>query len=143
MLAARLVAVVLFALLGASGDPARLVVTAHVGLDETSLHTETATLRCDGRRARGTGYLAAPARAEQACRAVREGRVTRVAEVQASRRVCGMIYGGPQTARIAGSIAGGRVNLTVTRTDTCGISDWRRLERLLGDPERTTSALGQ
>lgn len=51
-------------------------------------------------------------------------------------RICSEIYGGPQHVRITGSIAGKRVDLTVARSDGCGIADWTTLEWLVGAPER-------
>lgn len=119
-----------------TGGAARLTVAVEVGSDPASLQHEHATLRCDGRSARGTGFLAGKVRAAQACRAVRAGRLQRVARSQSSRRLCPMIYGGPQTARIRGTVGSERVDVRVTRSDGCGISDWRRLQALLGDPER-------
>ena len=49
-------------------------------------------------------------------------------------QACAQVYGGPQHARITGTVAGRKVDLTVTRTDGCGIRDWDRLEWLLGPP---------
>lgn len=49
-------------------------------------------------------------------------------------RRCTMIYGGPQEARISGTLDGRPVRLRVTRTDGCGIGDWRSLQALLGRP---------
>jgi hypothetical protein len=51
-------------------------------------------------------------------------------------RMCAEIYGGPQTARITGTVAGTRVRVEITRADGCGIDDWNRLVWLLGPPER-------
>lgn len=51
-------------------------------------------------------------------------------------RICSEIYGGPQHVRITGSIAGKRVDVTVARSDGCGIADWTALAWLVGAPER-------
>jgi hypothetical protein len=135
-IAARLVAAVaLTVVMGAA--PTRLRVVVAVGPDEASLHRERATLTCDGGDSRGTGYLEPSARATAACRVVRAGRVATIAQQQSSGRLCTQIYGGPQTARVTGSIDGRRTRLSVTRTDGCGVADWRRLGALAGDPERT------
>ena len=40
---------------------------------------------------------------------------------------CTQIYGGPQMARVVGTIAGRRVWATFNRTDGCQISRWERL----------------
>ena len=50
-------------------------------------------------------------------------------------RVCTELYGGPETARVTGTVGGEPVNVTVTRTNGCGIADYEDLFRLLGsDP---------
>ncbi len=41
--------------------------------------------------------------------------------------VCTEIYGGPQVARVKGTLAGRRVWATFTRTNGCQISRWDRL----------------
>jgi LysM repeat protein len=46
------------------------------------------------------------------------------------------VYGGPQTARVVGTVGGRRVNLSIDRSDGCGIADWDKLRALLGKPER-------
>lgn len=51
-------------------------------------------------------------------------------------RMCSEIYGGSQTARIEGTVAGKPVDVEVARNDGCGIDDWTTLEFLLGPPER-------
>jgi hypothetical protein len=51
-------------------------------------------------------------------------------------RICTEIYGGPQVARIEGTVNGTAVAVDVTRNDGCGIDDWDSLEFLLGAPER-------
>lgn len=42
-------------------------------------------------------------------------------------RVCTEIYGGPDTARIVGTLNERSVNTTIDRTNGCGISDWDNL----------------
>jgi hypothetical protein len=41
--------------------------------------------------------------------------------------VCTEIYGGPQTARVVGTVNGRRVHATFTRTNGCEISRWQRI----------------
>lgn len=41
--------------------------------------------------------------------------------------VCTEIYGGPDTARIVGTLDDVSVNTTIDRTNGCGISDWDNL----------------
>jgi LysM repeat protein len=92
-----------------------------------------ATLACDG-TASATGFLRGAAR--NACALVRSGLITQVAADRRSRRLCSQVYGGPQRAHITGTVEGQRVDLTVTRTDSCGTADWQTLEPLLGDPQQ-------
>ena len=51
-------------------------------------------------------------------------------------QVCGEVYGGPQHASISGSVGGQSVDLSIDRSDACGIQSWESLEWLLGPPER-------
>jgi hypothetical protein len=41
--------------------------------------------------------------------------------------VCTEIYGGPQKARVVGTVSGRRVHATFTRTNGCEISRWQRI----------------
>jgi LysM repeat protein len=110
-----------------------LRIDAATGSATTVLRPSEATLDCD-HRALGTGFLRNNARL--ACTLVREGALQQVAADQGNRRNCSQVYGGPQHARITGTVEGKRVDLTVTRTDGCGTADWQTLEPLLGDPQR-------
>jgi hypothetical protein len=51
-------------------------------------------------------------------------------------QVCAEVYGGPQHASITGSVDGQSVDVSIDRTDACGIQTWQSLEWLLGPPER-------
>ena len=51
-------------------------------------------------------------------------------------RICPEVYGGPQRARITGTVDGTPVDVELTRSDGCGIEFWTALEWLLGPPER-------
>jgi hypothetical protein len=77
------------------------------------------TLRCDP--ARGTHP-----RPELACRRLQAGGWKLVAPVAAGT-ICTEIYGGPQVARVVGSLEGRKVWATFTRTNGCHISRWNRL----------------
>ena len=48
--------------------------------------------------------------------------------------ICTEQYGGPQTARISGRWAGADVDLRLSRTNGCRISQWDGLGPLLPDP---------
>jgi len=137
--AAAVVAGLLLAACG-SADPAastRLEVDATKGSPSTVLTPSEATLSCDGTPT-GTGFL--QDHPIEACALVRHGVIQRIAVQHSRTRECAQIYGGPQHARIRGTIAGDKVDLTVTRADSCGTHDWDTLQQLLGDPEGGPSA---
>ena len=48
--------------------------------------------------------------------------------------MCTQLFGGPQTALVAGTWAGQRVDLQLSRTDGCRIAQWDRLGALLPGP---------
>jgi len=69
------------------------------------------------------GSLKQPARA---CAHIAAGGVKLFAPV-AHDVVCTQIYGGPQKARVVGTVLGKHLWATFTRTDGCQISRWRKL----------------
>jgi Subtilisin inhibitor-like len=83
----------------------------------------TWTLRCDP----ASGSLARPVRA---CRKLAAGDVRLFAPTPRNA-VCTEIYGGPQRARVVGTVNGQRIWATFTRTNGCEISRWQRLSRWL------------
>ena len=46
-------------------------------------------------------------------------------------RVCTQIYGGPETARVRGTIGVRRIDRRFSKTNGCEIADWERAEPLL------------
>jgi hypothetical protein len=88
------------------------------------------TLRCNPAR----GTLPRPVRA---CTRLMAGGVTLFAPLPPSM-VCTQIYGGPQQARIVGSVGGKRVWTTLTRTDGCQIGRWAKLSPWLLPPGGVT-----
>jgi subtilisin inhibitor-like len=102
---------------GTSGDT-RLTVTywpsgPHGGAKRTW------TLRCEP----AGGSLPRPA---AACRKLATDPAA-VAEPVPPSTVCAQIYGGPQTARIIGTVEGERVSTAFSRTNGCEISRWDTL----------------
>ena len=78
----------------------------------------TVSLRCDA----GPG-----------CDAGRLDRLQRVVAGDADRtRVCTQVYGGPERARVTGTLRGRSVEVEVTREDGCGIADYAALFSALG-----------
>ena len=84
------------------------------------------TLRCSP----AGGSLARPARA---CAKLAAGGATLFASFPPDT-VCTEIYGGPQRARVVGTIAGKRVWTTFTRANGCEISRWARVSPWLLPP---------
>jgi hypothetical protein len=95
---------------------------------DSSLPTQstTWTLRCDP----PGGSLARPV---QACRKLAAGGVKVFAPTPANT-ACTEIYGGPQKARILGTVGGRRVRATFSRTNGCEISRWQRVSPWLVPP---------
>jgi len=90
----------------------------------------TWTLRCDP----ASGSLARPARA---CTRLAAGGVKLFAPLRKDM-VCTEIYGGPQRARIVGTVDGKRVWATFTRRDGCEIDRWQRISPWLVPPGGVT-----
>jgi len=90
----------------------------------------TWTLRCDP----ASGSLARPARA---CTRLAAGGVKLFAPLRKDM-VCTEIYGGPQRARVVGTVDGKRVWATFTRRDGCEIDRWQRISPWLVPPGGVT-----
>jgi hypothetical protein len=88
--------------------------------------TVTWTLRCNPAR----GTLPRPARA---CARLEAGGATLFAPLP-DNIVCTEIYGGPQKARIVGTVRGKRVWATFARRNGCEIDRWQRLSPWLLPP---------
>ncbi|MGH9119479.1 MAG: hypothetical protein ACRD0A_16870 [Acidimicrobiales bacterium] len=95
-----------------------------------------ATLTCDEGRAEGTGFLEDPSAAQAACDLLTgdEFAVDRLVNGRAPGMMCTQQYGGPETAKVTGTIGGRRISATIDRTDGCGIAEWNLLTPLLGPP---------
>jgi LysM repeat protein len=111
-----------------------LDIETRTGTADSVLVFTSATLDCNGRSSSASGFLrdVAPA----ACAAARRGAVQQVMDRQRRPRICAEAYGGPQFARLTGSVQGRRVNVMVSQADGCGTADWQMLRPILGDPER-------
>jgi hypothetical protein len=88
------------------------------------------TLRCNPPR----GTLVRPARA---CAKLTAGGAALFAPTPPDT-ACTEIYGGPQRARIVGTLGGKRIWATVTRTNGCEIGRWTRLSPWLLPPGGVT-----
>jgi LysM repeat protein len=125
--------VVLGGVAAASAPRSELTIETNTGAVNSVLVPSEGTLECDG-DAQGSGFLAKAAKS--ACALVGKGVVTAIAGEHRKVRLCAEVYGGPQRARVTGTVGNRRVNLSIDRTDGCGVADWNRLRALLGDPER-------
>jgi hypothetical protein len=88
-----------------------------------------ATLVCeDSGGAQGSGFLSADA--DRHC-----ADALRMQELLTTQppkdQVCTQLYGGPQTAHIAGTLAGEAVARDLSRTNGCAIADWKSAQPLL------------
>jgi len=86
----------------------------------------TWTLRCNPPR----GSLRRPA---AACRRLAAGGVKLFAP-SPTNAVCTEIYGGPQQARVVGTLAGKRIWAAFARTNGCAIGRWNRVSPWLLPP---------
>jgi Subtilisin inhibitor-like len=88
------------------------------------------TLRCNPAR----GTLANPGRA---CRRLAAGGTKLFTPVPRDV-VCTQIYGGPQVARVTGTVAGRRISTTFNRSDGCEVGRWDGLSAWLLPPGGVT-----
>ena len=109
-------ATILTTLAAATAAPVTLTVRYSAG----SQVERVAPLRCRAESARADGFLRTSAR--PAC-----GRARKIASFLASKprakRVCTQFYGGPQRARISGTIGDRRIDRRFRRTNGCHIGD--------------------
>lgn len=88
----------------------------------------TARLTCRGRSATARGYLRR--RPVTACRTARRN-AGFLASRPSATQICTENYGGPETARIRGTIGARSIDRRFARRNGCEISDWDRAGALL------------
>ena len=104
-----------------AGPPVRLAVVFEAGPGGPAIES---TLTCDGGEAVASGAIADRGE-DAACAQAREIAALLLGPPQSDAdRVCAAIYGGPQTARVTGTIGDERVERTFSREDGCAIADW-------------------
>lgn len=103
---------------GSAGTSGRTALTVTYWETPTSTPVRW-TLRCNPAR----GTLPRPA---VACRRLADRNGKLFAPVPPDT-VCTQIYGGPQRARVLGTVEGSRLRATFTRQDGCEISRWNAL----------------
>ena len=70
--------------------------------------------------------------AEAACAALTKHGEKVFFELPDRNRICTQQYGGPQQARVTGTISGREVDKQFALTDGCQISEWNSMQALLG-----------
>jgi hypothetical protein len=120
----------------ASGQTLNLTVRVEDGKGKVA----KATLACDdGGAGHGSGFLSSSA--DDHCRDALG--LQRLLTTQPPKdQVCTQLYGGPQTAHIAGTLAGQTVARDLARTNGCEIADWQKAEPLLAPSGIRAGAAG-
>lgn len=104
-----------------AGPPIRLAVIFEAGRGAPAIES---TLTCDGGEAVASGAIADRGE-DGACARVREVVDLLLGPPQSDAdRVCAAIYGGPQAARVSGTIGDERVERAFSRENGCAIADW-------------------
>jgi hypothetical protein len=98
-------------------------VALAVRYDDAAGRTSAGTVRCTRSGARATGVLRSRASPAALCRHARRSTALLTAPPDADR-VCTLIFGGPQTARVTGRLGARRVDRRFSRVDGCAIADW-------------------
>jgi hypothetical protein len=112
----------------AADDPVRLTVT----FSREPGARQVAHLRCTASGTRADGFLRAVG-ARRACAAARR-RAAFLARRPSADRACTQIFGGPERARVTGTIGPRRIRRAFSRTDGCKVADWQRAMPLLPRP---------
>lgn len=109
--------------LGAGPYP---IATLDITVTHPDIDDVVYTITCLGDTATVIGDVAVSDR--QACLALNDEAVrTRLTEGAPTDRACTEQYGGPDEARIIGTIDDNSVDTTVDRANGCGINDWDSL----------------
>lgn len=110
--------------------PASGGIELSIRFDDGAGNTQTAMLTCRDDVQRAGGYLDGKAAVSELCAEARS--IKELLTTQPDKqRACTQIYGGPQTARVTGTIDGMKVDRRFTRTNGCEIADYGRAAALL------------
>ena len=110
--------------------PAGSGIELSIRRDDGAGNTQTASLTCRGGVQRADGFLTRHATAEQLCAKARAIKALLTTPPD-KQRACTQIYGGPETARITGTLDGQPVDRRFSRTNGCEIADFNDAGELL------------
>lgn len=122
--AAALAASLLLAPAAQAADTVKL----RIRYDDGAGRVRIAHVTCTAKTQRADGYLRTIARS--ACRRARSQADFLAARPDPSR-TCTEIFGGPQKARITGTIGDRKISRRFARSDGCALADWERARPLL------------
>ena len=112
--------------------PSGAAISLDVRITSEGQALQSGTLSC-GASATGTGMFASPAAAQAACNLLRtnDSAAKLLVYGPPADLLCIEIYGGPEVAKITGTIDTQRVATTLDRTNGCGVAHWKTLAPLL------------
>jgi len=120
--------------------PALIAAAAVAGCGNMERSDEPASAPADTTRLTVTVTEAAPdpirielrCGGEEPCDPAQLRKLERVTKPDDPTQACTLVYGGPEKARVTGTLEGETVDVTVTRSDGCGIADYEALFAALG-----------
>jgi hypothetical protein len=120
---------------GAAAPPttstsAQPAIELSIRYDDGAGRRESATLACSATLQRAGGFLDGKAPVSELCAKARSLETLLTTQPEKGR-MCTQIYGGPQTARVTGTIDGKPVDRRFTRTNGCELADFSAAEALL------------
>jgi hypothetical protein len=107
----------------AAGPPVSISVRYDDGIGG---RVRTGALECTASGERAAGALAGPLPAKKLCAQARS-LASLLTRKPAKGRACTQIYGGPETARVKGTIGGRAFDRRFKRTNGCEIADYARV----------------
>ena len=113
-----------------ASTPAAGSIELSIRHDDGAGNTQTGSLTCRGSVPRAGGFLTRRVTAEELCAKARAIKALLTTPPD-QQRACTQIYGGPETARITGTIDGEKVDRRFSRTNGCEIDDFNRAGELL------------
>jgi hypothetical protein len=110
----------------APAAPAGSAIVLAIRLDDGAGATSTGRLTCSRGRQSASGAIAGRVPAARLCARVR-AIAPLLTQPPPARRACTQIYGGPQSARVTGTLDGRAVDRRFARRNGCEIADFARV----------------